>query len=201
MMPRNKYLEISHSRHGRTTYYFRRARGHRVRLPDDYGSPSFWGAYQAAMDGDEPLPPPRPPKGLILRGRIGKTIEQILRAARTRARADGQPFDLDYEWAITQIEAQQFRCALTGIQFYSRFDGTCRVHPFGPSIDRIIPKGGYVRTNVRIVCFAVNVMLMDWGEPVFQTVANHYRAHGPARRRAAIPHPPTPQPMSEGRDG
>lgn len=41
------------NRHGKTVWYFRRGKGARIRLPDDYGSKEFVAAWQAAMAGKE----------------------------------------------------------------------------------------------------------------------------------------------------
>ena len=51
----------------------------------------------------------------------------------------------------------------TGIRFYAEFDVTGRFHPYAPSLDRIDPKRGYTPDNVRLVVFAINTMLLDWG--------------------------------------
>lgn len=178
MKPRRKYLHIYRTRHGRINYYYRRPHGPRVRMPDDYGSKTFWEAYELAHAGYQPPPIAKKPTVLqAQRGRVGMSVENMLRAAKRRALEAGQRFDLDYEWAIATITAQDFRCALTGIPFYANCAAKSRVPPFAPSFDRIDTKGGYAKGNVRIVIFAVNVMLMDWGEEIFATVANHYRAH------------------------
>lgn len=39
-----------------------------------------------------------------------------------------------------------------------------------PSLDRIDPKRGYVYENVRIVAFAVNAAMGDWGEDAFKQI-------------------------------
>lgn len=36
-----------------------------------------------------------------------------------------------------------------------------------PSIDRIIPSLGYVPGNIRLVVYAVNAAMNEWGEAVF----------------------------------
>jgi hypothetical protein len=46
------------------------------------------------------------------------------------------------------------------------------VHPFAPSIDRIIPKKGYVKGNVQVVCWAYNAAKNQWGEDVLLTLAH-----------------------------
>ncbi len=50
-MPKRRlpYVLRESSRHGRMRWYFRKGKGKRVRLPDEYGSPEFLEAYNAAL--------------------------------------------------------------------------------------------------------------------------------------------------------
>lgn len=51
-MPKQRlqYVETFKSRHGKRMWFFRPIRkGPRIRLPDEYGSPAFLGAYKAAL--------------------------------------------------------------------------------------------------------------------------------------------------------
>jgi hypothetical protein len=113
----------------------------------------------------------------------------MVRSAKSRAVKERQAFDLDYDWAIAEIERQNFRCALTGIPFFAPYDGNSRVHPFCPSLDRILPGQGYTKENVRVVIYAANVMLMDWGTQVFDKVINHCMAQKKERNRTSIAAP------------
>jgi integrase len=54
--PRPPHIHRETSRHGKTTWYFRRGKGARVRLPDPYGSEEFWDAYHAAVAGEIATP-------------------------------------------------------------------------------------------------------------------------------------------------
>ena len=69
------------------------------------------------------------------------------------------------------------------IELNQRIDsGVCEVSGFplrlvygkqnydSPSIDRIDPKKGYVYENVRIVAFAVNASMGNWGEAKFRQI-------------------------------
>jgi integrase len=53
--PRPPHLHREITRHGKASWYFRRGRGKRIRLPDAYGSPEFEEAYSAALTG-QPAP-------------------------------------------------------------------------------------------------------------------------------------------------
>jgi len=52
--PRLKYVHKTKTRHGETAYYFRKGKGGRVRLPDEYGTPEFMMAYSVAAAGGIP---------------------------------------------------------------------------------------------------------------------------------------------------
>ena len=55
-MPRTRlpYLSRERTRHGAMVWYFRRGKGARIRLPDDYGSAAFTEAYNQALNGQKP---------------------------------------------------------------------------------------------------------------------------------------------------
>lgn len=176
MRPRLKFLQITKTRHGKTAIYFRRDRGPRIRLPD-LEAKDFSVAYHAALAG---RPIAHSPKILrIVDGRkqgFERYARKALpRIARKCKRMD-RPFDITHGWLLAQAEAQKFCCALTGIPFYFRHSAESFQDPFGPSLDRINPKGGYTKDNVRLVVFALNVMLMDWGCDIFERVAIAYRS-------------------------
>jgi hypothetical protein len=73
------------------------------------------------------------------------------------------------------------RCALSGFKFSPENKLGTRVNPYALTIDRIDAKSGYVVGNVRLVCLAINIALMDWGEEVFARFAEAY-----VRRKTAI---------------
>jgi hypothetical protein len=83
-------------------------------------------------------------------------------SAKHRAKKYGVPFDLTLEWLQVRIEAG--RCEVTGLPF--NMDSNKRNTPFAPSVDRINSAGGYTEDNCRLVLFAVNAALGDWGEAV-----------------------------------
>lgn len=60
-MPRKMPLHVvrERSRHGRVMFFFRRGKGKRIRLPDQYPSPEFDAAYQSALSGEPAKPAPR----------------------------------------------------------------------------------------------------------------------------------------------
>jgi hypothetical protein len=178
------FLTVQRSRHGKAMYYVRKGQGPRVRLPDDYGSKAFWKAYAealAAVGNNLHAKPEHQHKG-----RVGQAMAKSVSAAKQRARERSLPFDLTYEWAIAQVERQNFRCALTDIPFFSKWgDRTAQRDPMTPSIDRIFPERGYVQSNCRVVNLGINTMMLDWGEDFFRRMASSYLKHRKARKEAA----------------
>lgn len=166
---------------GKFVWYYREGHGPRIRIHGEYGSPEFIEAYKAAKGGEQAVTLPRfIPEGRRDRPQDHKKLLEILRSVRRafasakhRAAKRGQPFDLTEEWALEQIERQGFKCALTGIPFLAD-RGSARARPYTPSFDRIDNSKGYTIDNVRIVAFAVNLMMLDWGEELFHRVSASY---------------------------
>lgn len=98
--------------------------------------------------------------------------------ARKRAQTKGVPFDLDIEWVREKLTPG--RCELTGIGFSYEPTPEFNWNPYAPCLDRIIPALGYVKTNVRVVCNAVNFARMDWGDEVMMEVAHALVRNKPA---------------------
>ena len=62
-------------------------------------------------------------------------------------------------------------CELTGVEFNTRD----RRKFNSPSIDRIDSSRGYTPDNIRIVCFAINAAMCDWGADVIWSVFESWR--------------------------
>lgn len=189
MRPRLKFIHVEINRHGKAAVYFRRRSGIRIRLPALAAS-NFRAAYDAAMAG-KPIPHVRDMPLIateIVKQRCERAVRSGLTRAKARSRSKHLLFDLNLDWAFAQIEQQQFKCALTGIGFYSGPDKKGR-HPYAPSFDRIDTRCGYVTGNVRIVLFAINAMFNDWGHEIFEQVANSYRYKKYTKREHSIPAP------------
>lgn len=175
-----KFKNVSHerTRHGRLVYYFYAGGGRKIRLPDDYGSQEFVSALELAKSegvGVPRKPFERPGFQKAQMRKVGLTLEQAVKRAKVAAKASGVDYDLDVEWALDLAKRQDFKCALTNLPFYMANEAASRRHPFLPSLDRIKAGGSYTKDNVRIVVYALNVMLMDWGTATFERVANGYR--------------------------
>lgn len=195
-----KFVQVYTTRHGKSVTYYRRGNGPRFRLPDDMSSPEFQLAYEAAASSREynhvRHMAVRPIEAR--KQKTEKTVRRALDHARARAVKKGLPFNLTLDWLLSQLDAQECRCALTGIEFHAEHEVAARVHPFTPSLDRISPSQGYTTENVRIVIFALNAMLLDWGEEIFELVANSYRYQKHKRRRfIPVPFQPSSRTLPE----
>ena len=95
--------------------------------------------------------------------RLRKSIGDMIRNAEERQRAKVVKGKERVEVSISQKEAyellvaQDFRCALTQIEFWTDEDQG-RYGPMCPSFDRILHKGPYSKANLRIVLLSVNSM-------------------------------------------
>ncbi len=103
------------------------------------------------------------------------TVTLLLNYAKDRARRGGYPFALSREWLEAKLKTGV--CELTGITLHRVSPGEYRTHPYAPSLDRIVPKKGYVEDNVRLVCFAANRARSDFGDDVLLAVAEGLIKH------------------------
>lgn len=66
------------TRHGKVVWYFRRGHGKRIRLPDEYGSPEFEAAYEAALYN---LPKPQATKSKAQYGSLQWLVDRYMDSA------------------------------------------------------------------------------------------------------------------------
>lgn len=91
---------------------------------------------------------------------------RMLASARSRAKADGVPFDL----GLDDIEIPEF-CPVLGIKLQVGFGvgGFCDT---SPSLDKIIPTLGYVRGNIAVISSRANRLKNDGTPEELQKVAS-----------------------------
>ncbi len=102
-------------------------------------------------------------------------------AAKSRARRTGLECEEDLAgWALATMEAQGHRCLLSGVPFSLEVLGHgAAPRPYAPSIDRIDARRGYTADNIRIICWAANLLLGTWGdEPVMKVATGIARRGG-----------------------
>jgi len=88
-------------------------------------------------------------------------------SAQKRAKSKGIEFSLTPMDLVEIAREAKGRCVVSGFPFTFLRQEELRVNPFVPSIDRIDSRVGYIRSNVRLVCWIVNVALQDWGDKPF----------------------------------
>lgn len=89
---------------------------------------------------------------------------------KSRAKA-GHLFQLNAERLREVMLRSKGRCEVTGLRFQLKAAESARQRPFFHSLDRIESSRGYETTNMRLVCFAVNAAMNQWGEAVFSEIA------------------------------
>lgn len=110
---------------------------------------------------------------------------RLLNSAQRRAREKGVPFELNVALrAFVASALQEGVCELTGLPIEPNAG---RRTPFSPSLDRISPALGYIPGNVRVVCWAVNAMVGDWGDDVAAQVAEAFLAKRAEKLRVRLP--------------
>lgn len=177
-MPRPSlpFLHREYTRHGKAVWYVRRGKLARIRIRSQYGTPEFMIEYRAAIETKHHV---SPTKALARdnshnRQRIGNALKKALKGAKARSNARGLEFSITYDWILQQVESQKLRCALSDVPFYGIERDIPTRNPYSPSLDRIVPSRGYTRDNVRIILSGLNIMLLDWGTDVFETIARRY---------------------------
>jgi hypothetical protein len=172
-----QYVQTERTRHGKTVYYFRRGASCRVRLPGEPGSPEFEEQYNLLASRPADAQSARMKHVREQRLALEKLLAGRVSRAKTRdAARRGVKSTITTEWALNQMRRQKYCCAITGLPFQLMAENPNRMQPFAPSLDRIDVSQGYVLGNVRIVILAINVMRLDWGKDVFDTVVKAYKS-------------------------
>lgn len=82
--------------------------------------------------------------------------KRLHKAAKERAKATGQDFDIEVSDVVIPD-----RCPILGCEFESNLGKGQGANPRAPSLDKIIPELGYVKGNVQVVSFKANSMKRD----------------------------------------
>jgi hypothetical protein len=104
-----------------------------------------------------------------------KRAAKLSHGAKSRAKSKGLLFNLTPEYIIDLWEINDGRCCLTGRKFdLTPYPSKHHSNPNAPSLDRIIPELGYVKGNVRLICYHMNVALSAYGEEAFKNLVEDY---------------------------
>jgi len=107
------------------------------------------------------------PRYAVDQSDAGRLFTTMLKGAKRRS----IPVEIGEEDVLQLLITSEFRCQVTGIKFNTYKPSGARMRPWLPSIDRIKPDVGYIRTNVRVVCACVNLALNQFGDDVFMAIA------------------------------
>lgn len=114
-------------------------------------------AYQKQYRKDNP--------DKIRRWRQSNPERVMLHKAKVRAKEENVPFDLEPEdIVIPEV------CPVLGIKLEQ---GVGVMQDSSPSLDKIIPRLGYVKRNVRVISYRANRIKCDASEEEIQKVLNY----------------------------
>ena len=98
-------------------------------------------------------------------------INKMYLSAKMGARTRNLEWNISKQDIVELFLKSNGRCALSGIPFSIEIVGKRNRMPWWPSLDRIESREGYTPNNIRIVCYAVNVALWDFGDEVLIKIA------------------------------
>lgn len=119
--------------------------------------------------------------------RLTKRADQLIRSIKSRSKKRGLACDLGQHIADIQARIDAGFCELSGLPF----DIILGVSPFAPSIDKIDPNGGYLYSNIRVVCHSVNCALGYWGVETLLSIADAIRSKPKSPERLSPTGPTT----------
>jgi len=111
------------------------------------------------------------------RNKIETRAKELLNMAKFNAKKKNVPFDLDYEWVFENL--QKGVCQMTGLKFILEPLPKGRQNPYTASLDRITPELGYVKSNVRMILWALNAAFNSYGEHVYASIAKVFLEKNP----------------------
>jgi len=83
-----------------------------------------------------------------------RILHNMMKNSRSRAKELNLPFDLDKKFLDSILGT---RCPVFNVPFYMGCGKQGEeVNPFTPSLDRLDNNKGYIKTNIRIICFRAN---------------------------------------------
>lgn len=93
---------------------------------------------------------------------LNRKERRLIHAAKHRARLKQLPFDLHQHRDLIRDRVYAGVCELSGLPLDLEAEHAATWN--SPSIDRIKPELGYIYSNIRVVCHALNTAIGAWGE-------------------------------------
>ena len=88
---------------------------------------------------------------------------------KSRCEKKTLPFDLTDHMEEIKARIAKGKCEMTGLPLRKRHG---KMAWNSPSLDRVIPSRGYLYSNIRVVCFAMNAAMGNWGEKVLRKIVS-----------------------------
>jgi hypothetical protein len=101
-------------------------------------------------------------------------IYSTVTGCRSRSTEKGRQCSLTAAQLADIMRRSRGRCEVTGLPFQVHKPTDSRARPFFHSLDRRDASRGYVDGNCRLVCYAANLAMSNWGEEVFAQIATGY---------------------------
>lgn len=173
-----KYVTRRVNRQGRERYYWQHPDFPLVRLPDE---PSQRAQKALELNRKVERGRMRADRGVVRHNdhapRPGDTLHKQLNRELQRVKGGATDRGLEFALSVEDLyemhERSGGRCEVSGVEFdttaHTTTNGSVR-RPFAPSVDRINSGQGYTKANTRLVCWAINIALHDWGEDVLWTL-------------------------------
>lgn len=161
-------LIVEKRRDGSIFYRVRHHRDKRIRVslsvgPDHYDfKRQYWDARFGVSSSGDSI------SRISETGNLRRHVALMIQKAKQRSKVRGFEVEATVDYILGLLEAQQCKCAITGIDLDLRADEVMSRRAFAPSIDRINPKLGYTNDNIRITSIIANTAMSDWNYQDFE---------------------------------
>lgn len=103
-----------------------------------------------------------------LKNPLSLRSSKMVYEARSKSLIKNLPFNIDFKYVLGLCRNN--KCDITGIEFNT----TSGKNPCSPSLDRIVPKLGYIRGNVRVILWALNAFKNEWSDSEIYPIAKQF---------------------------
>ena len=93
---------------------------------------------------------------------------KMLLEAKVKSIRNNVPFNIDFEYVYNLCE--NGKCSITGLDF----EILNKRGPRSPSLDRIVPRLGYTKGNVRVILWALNAFKNEWSDSEIYPIAKEF---------------------------
>ena len=102
---------------------------------------------------------------------LNSLYKQMFKSAKKRASIKDREYSITCDQEQLIVKRANGFCELTRISFAEKVDAEWFRNPFAPSLDRIDSSKGYEFENVRVVIYAINSAINEWGLDLYLQIA------------------------------